>query len=159
MKLSKTAAWGLALAVASLASSHAKAETVVTNAWVRATVQGQDATAAYMEIRSDRETALIGARSNIAGHAALHEMQKHGEMMMMKPVDKLPITAGHTLVLGEQNYHVMLEDLKRQIHIGDKVPLVLTFVDADGTRREVSVEAVARELAAHDSHMHDHMGQ
>lgn len=158
MKLGKTVC-GFALAIASLASSHAKADTVVTNAWVRATVQGQDATAAYMEIRSDRDTALIGARSNIAGHTSLHKMQKHGDMMMMMPIDKLAVSAGHAVVLGEQNYHLMLEDLKRQIHVGDKVPLVLTFVDTDGSRHEIAVEAVVRELAAQDPHSHDHKGQ
>jgi periplasmic copper chaperone A len=146
MKLCKTTVWGFALTVASLASSHAMADTVVTNAWVRATVRGQDATAAYMEIRSDRDTALIGARSSIAGHVALHEMQKDRDMMMMKPIGKLVITAGHTVVVGEQT-HIMLEDLTRQIHVGDKVRLVLTFVDTDGTRREIAVDAVARELA------------
>jgi len=157
MKLGKTV-WGFALAIASLASSHAKADTVGTNASVRATVQGQDATAAYMEIRSDRDTALIGARSNIAGHTSLHKMQEHGDMMMMA-IDKLAVTAGHTVVLGEQNYHVMLEELKRQIHVGDKVPLVLIFVDTDGSRHEIAVEAVVRELAAQDTHLHDHKGQ
>jgi copper(I)-binding protein len=143
--------WGFALTVAGLASAVAHADTVVTHAWVRATVPGQDATAAYMEIRSDRDTALVGGRSSIAGHVALHEMQKDRNMMMMRPIDKLVIAAGHTVAIGAQSNHLMLEDLKRQIQVGDKVALVLIFVDTDGTRHEVGVDAVARELAAQDS--------
>lgn len=158
MKLDKTAIWGLALVVASLGTSHAKAEVVVTNAWVRATVQGQEATAAYMRIQSDHDTALIGAASDVADHAALHEMQRHGEMMMMMPIERIPVLAKSTVVLDEHNYHVMLEGLKHQIKVGETVVLTLRFVDAKGQKQNVTVQAVARELSALDKQgAHDHM--
>lgn len=149
----------LALMLAALlALEPARAELGIKDAWVRATVAGQTATGAYMVITSDRDVTLAGVASAWADHCALHEMMMHGDMMMMKPVDKLAIVAGKPLVLDEKNYHVMLEGLKRQVHVGDKVRLTLTFVDDKGVRRHIDVDAVARPLATHEEHAHDHMG-
>ena len=144
---------------AALLLEPAHADVSVRDAWVRATVQGQSSTGAYLVISSDREVTLNAASSGWADRCALHEMKMHGDMMMMMPIEKLPVTPGKALVLDEKNYHIMLEGLKRQVRAGDKVPLTLTFIDAKGARQQVAVAAVARELAARDERAHEHMGQ
>jgi hypothetical protein len=132
-------------------TAPASAQVVVTEPWVRATVEGQTATGAYMTIGSSHDVTLIGASSDAAGHASVHEMQMHGSMMMMRPVDRLPIPAGHPVALAEGHYHVMLDGLKRKLTVGDRVAVDLLFVDAHGAKQTVHVVAPVRDLAAHDS--------
>ncbi len=145
------------------AATPAMAQIVVTNAWVRATVAGQDSTAAYLVINSDRDVALVGASSDVSGHAAIHEMRMHGNMMMM-PIERLAVPAGHAVTLDEHNYHIMLEKLSRQVKPGEKIVLARRFVDAKGVGQEVKVVATVRELTAHggkevqEGHMNDNVG-
>lgn len=149
---------GLALALVAglLAQSAAMAGVKVSNAWVRATVEGQSATGAYMTIESDRDLSLVGAGCDAAQRAEVHEMRMHGDMMMMMPVEKLAVGAGHPLVLDEKNYHLMLEGLKRAIRPGEKLAITLRFTDAKGAREDVPVQAIVRELSAHGDGM-EHM--
>jgi len=136
----------------------AMAAASVSNAWVRATVQGQTATGAYMVINSDQDLTLVGADLDIAGRASLHEMSMHGDMMMMMPIESLAIPAGHPVALDEHNYHIMLEDLRQQIKPGEKIGLTLKFIDAKGVAQTVKVAATVRELASQAApamHMHE----
>jgi hypothetical protein len=136
----------------------ATAQVIVTEPWVRATVEGLTATGAYMTISSSRDVTLIGASSDAAGHASVHEMQMHGSTMTMHPVDRLPIPAGHPVALDPGHYHVMLEDLKRKLSVGDRVALDLQFIDAKGARQTVHFVAPVRDLTAQDSgHIHSDM--
>jgi len=139
--------------------ASAMAQVVVTEPWVRGTVEGQASTGAYMTLKSAHDVTLVGASSDVAGHTSIHQMQMHGDMMMMRPVERVQIHAGHAFVLEEGHYHLMLDDLKRRLNVGDQVGLDLQFLDADGTKQVVHVVARVRELAAHDSpHMHSGMG-
>jgi copper(I)-binding protein len=137
----------------------AMAQVVVTEPWIRGTVEGQTSTGAYMTLSSAHDVTLIGASSEVAGHASIHEMSMHGNMMMMRPVERLPIRAGRPFVLEEGHYHLMLEDLKRRLSVGDNVGLDLQFLDANGAKRVVHVVARVRELTAHGSpQVHSGMG-
>lgn len=131
--------------------ASATAQVVVTAAWVRGTVEGQTSTGAYMTLSSAHDVTLIGASSDAAGRASIHEMSMHGDMMMMRPVERLPIRAGHPFALDEGHYHVMLEDLKQRLNVGDNVGLDLQFLDARGAKQVVHVVARVRELSAHDT--------
>jgi copper(I)-binding protein len=161
----QTIALNMLLAVLTVAvTMPAIATVLVSGAWVGATVEGQTSTGAYMVINSDHDVALIGAEAQIAGHAAIHEMRMHGNMMMMMPVERLAVPAGHAVDLDEHNYHVMLDDLKHQVKPGEMVTIRLKFIDAKGGHEDVLVSAVVRELTAHEGHdeqmghMHDGMG-
>jgi copper(I)-binding protein len=137
----------------------AMAQVVVTEPWVRGTVEGQTSTGAYMTLSSAHDVTLIGASSDVAGRASIHEMKMHGDMMMMRPLERLPIRAGEPVALDEGHYHVMLDDLKRRLNVGDKVGLDLQFLDRNGAKQVVHVVAQVRELDAHDSPpMHSGMG-
>jgi copper(I)-binding protein len=137
--------------------ASAMAQVVVTEAWVRGTVEGQTSTGAYMTLTSAHDVTLIGASSDVAGRTSIHEMSMQDQMMMMRPVKDLPIRAGQPFALDGGHYHVMLEDLKRRLNVGDSVGLDLQFLDANGAKRVVPVVAPVRELAAHNS-PHTHSG-
>ena len=91
-----------------------QAQTVeVKNPWARATVQGQKATGAFMQITAPAATTLIGVSTPVAGVAEIHEMKMDGDVMRMRPLPKgLELPAGKAVQLKPGGYHLMLMDLK-----------------------------------------------
>jgi copper(I)-binding protein len=62
-------------------------------------------------------------------------------MAGMSDIDHLDIHAGETVELKPGGYHIMLMDLIRDLAVGDKVQLELTFESAG----KVTVEAEVRQ--------------
>ncbi|HKY03230.1 MAG TPA: copper chaperone PCu(A)C, partial [Burkholderiales bacterium] len=60
------------------------AQITVSEPWVRATVPAQKVTGGFMELKSDRPTALVGATSPMAGVVEIHEMRMDGDMARMR---------------------------------------------------------------------------
>ena len=137
-------------ALLTLASGSLYAQNVeVKNAWVRASVQGQKATGAFMQITASQPTTLVGAASPVAGVAEVHEMKMDGDVMRMRALPQgLPLPAGKAVALTPGGYHVMLMDLKQQVKVGDEVPLTLTIENKDGSRATIELKAAARPLNA-----------
>jgi copper(I)-binding protein len=135
-------------AAAIAAAPLAAAQVTVLEPWVRGTVEGQTATAAYMTLKSVAAVRLVEVTSSLAARCSLHEMTMSGNVMRMRTLDVLPIPAGGTVALREGHDHLMLEGLKRPLRKGDRVPLTLTFVDAKGERQAVDVQALVRPLGA-----------
>ncbi len=151
---------GFALLAALLAAAPASAQVVITEPWVRATVEGQSSTGAYMRIKSDVDVRLIAAESPLAASVSVHEMQLKQNVMSMRSVDALEIPARREVALEEGHWHLMLQGLKRPLKPGERVPLRLLFVDAKGMKQAVHAEAPVRALGAVDPappHRHEAM--
>ena len=140
------------LVAAALASGLAQAQTAapvtVDGAWVRASVQGQKATGAFMRLTASEATRLVGAASPAAGVTEVHEMKMEGDVMKMRAVTGLDLPAGQAVELKPGGYHVMLLDLKGQVKDGEVVPVSLVFEGKDGKKQTVEVKAPARPLNA-----------
>lgn len=126
----------------------------VTDAWVRATVQGQRATGAFMTLTAKDGARLVGVVSSVAGVTQLHQMKMEGGVMKMNEVKGgLDLPAGQAVELKAGAYHVMLMDLKASLTQGSLVPLTLLFKDAKGVpsefRLKVPVAAMAPTGMAH----------
>jgi len=128
----------------------AMAQVVVRDARVRGTVQWRMATGAYMTLASQEDLTLVGVTSDVAACAAVREMRMRGDMTTRRPVESLPVPAGHPVMLDEGHYHVMLEGL-RTLQAGETVGMDLQFVDSHGVRQVVHVNVAVREIAGHDS--------
>ena len=141
--------------VAATTGSSVRAQQV-TDAWVRGTVKGMDATGAFMHIEVAAPMSLIGASSPVAGSAQVHQMSMSGNVMNMGPVDQVPIVPGKPDDLAPGGYHVMLMNLKQELTTGDTVPITLRFRQADNSVKSVEVKAQVRALAGGNSggHMH-----
>ena len=139
--------WLIALLL-SWAASGALAQVEVKDAWVRATVNQQKATGAFMRLTAAQNSRVVQASSPVAGVAEIHEMSMVGNMMRMRPVDALELPAGKTVELKPNGYHLMLMDLKQTIKEGDTVPLMLVVEGSDGKRTNVEVKAQVRALTA-----------
>ena len=138
-----------ALTVAAFSvSGLAAAQVSVLDPWVRGTVEGQSATAAYMTLRSKAAVRLVKVTSASAASCSLHQMTMQGNVMRMRTLDSLPISAGGSVALQEGHDHLMLEGLQHPLKEGDTVRLTLTFVDLKGQPETVNVDAPVRPLGA-----------
>ncbi len=129
-------------AAAALLVAAAQAQNVdVKDAWARATVPGQKATGAFMQLTSRDGNRLVGAASPVAGVVEVHEMKMEGDVMRMRAIAGLDLPAGKAVELKPGGYHVMLMDLKTALRKDSSIPLTLVFKDAKGveSRQEVSL--------------------
>jgi hypothetical protein len=139
MKLSKHL---IAAALTTVCAVSAFAQNVtVTDAWARATVQGQKATGAFMKITAKDNARLVGVSSPVAGVAEVHEMKMDKDIMRMAALPNgLELPAGKAVELKPGGYHVMLMDLKAPLAKDTTVPVTLTFQDAKGVKSNVELK-------------------
>lgn len=121
----------------------AYAEVTVHNAWVRPTVPQQKTTGAFMTITSTTDARLVGIKSSIADRVEIHEMKMENDVMSMRAVPSLPLSAGKQTKLVPGGYHVMLFDLHQQVKAGDSVPLTLIIEGHNKKRTSVTIKASA----------------
>ena len=133
----------------------------VTDAWARATVQGQKATGAFMKITAKDSAKLVGVSSPVAGVAEIHEMKMEKDVMKMAALPSgLDLPAGKVVELKPGSYHVMLMDLKAPLAKDTTVPLTLTLQDAKGVKSNVELKVLVGMqppmMQSHDHSTHNH---
>jgi periplasmic copper chaperone A len=152
----------IAAALSTVCAVSAFAQNVtVTDAWARATVQGQKATGAFMKITAKESTKLVGVSSPVAGVAEVHEMKMEKDVMKMAALPNgLDLPAGKAIELKPGGYHVMLMDLKSPLTKDTTVPLTLTLQDAKGVKSNVELKllvgAQPPAMPSHDHSTHNH---
>ncbi len=132
----------IAVAFTTVCAVNAYAQNVtITDAWARATVQGQKATGAFMTITAKDNAKLVGVSSPVAGVAEIHEMKMDKDVMRMSALPNgLDLPAGKAVELKPGGYHVMLMDLKAPLAKDTTVPVTLTFQDAKGVKSSVALK-------------------
>ena len=125
------------------AASAVHAQVRVEGAWARATVPSQSATGAFMRLTADKDVVLTGVSSPVARVVEVHEMSMDKDIMRLRAVDQLPLKAGQTNELKSGGLHIMMMGLKKQIKVGEVVPLTLSFKAADGRVSTVEANAMA----------------
>jgi hypothetical protein len=152
----------IAAALTTVCAVSAFAQNVtVTDAWARATVQGQKATGAFMKITAKDSAKLVGVSSPVAGVAEIHEMKMEKDVMKMAPLPSgLDLPAGKVVELKPGSYHVMLMDLKAPLAKDTTVPLTLTLQDAKGMKSTVELKLLVGmqppAMPSHDHGTHNH---
>ena len=101
----------------------------VEKAWARASIGTSRPAAAYFTVTngSSARVRLDRVTTSVAGKAEIHETIKDGAIMRMRPVGKLDILAGESLVLKPGGMHLMLMKLKQPLVRGETFPLSLHF--------------------------------
>jgi hypothetical protein len=137
------AAFALSMTVATAATA---ATIQVKEAWIRTPPPGAPTAAGYAAITnhgiaSDR---LTGAFSGAAAGVGLHEMDKAGGVMRMRPIPGgVAIGASATIKLEPNGRHLMLTGLKAPLKAGQHVHVVLQFQRAG----QVAADFVVRDQA------------
>ncbi len=124
----------------------ASAQVAVKDAWVRATVPQQKATAAFMQLTATQDSKLISVSTPAVPVVEVHEMRMEAGVMKMRAVPSLALPAGKTVALTPGGYHVMLMDLKQPMKAGEAVPLSLVVENATGQRQTIEVRAEVRSM-------------
>lgn len=126
-------------------AAHAQ-EVAVRDAWIRGTVQGQNATGAFMELTGKSNARLVGASSPVAKTVEVHNMKVENGIMKMFPVEGVDLPAGKPVKLAPGGYHVMLMELQKPLTAGSRVPLKLTFELANKQRETVDLQVEVRDV-------------
>lgn len=135
------------LAVALFHSAAHAANLTVSKAWVRAAVSGQQVSGAYMDLRVKRAAKLVKIESAVADAVEIHRMTMNDGVMEMRELETIDLPANQTVRLHPGDYHLMLIDLKKPLKPGERVPLKLTLLNANGRSEVVSILVpVARAL-------------
>ncbi|KAB0507385.1 copper chaperone PCu(A)C [Pseudomonas lini] len=129
------------------------AQTLVNDAWVRATVAGQHSTGAFMTLQADSDSKLLSVQSPVANTVQIHQSSMKDDVMSMSQVESVALPAGKSVSFDPHGYHIMLMDLTAQVKEGDKVPLTLTVENAKGEKETIKVDADARALGMQDHSM------
>ncbi|HAN54896.1 MAG TPA: hypothetical protein DCQ77_01245 [Betaproteobacteria bacterium] len=140
------------LAFALLAQSTWAADIKVDNAWLRATVPGQQVAGAFMDITSPVNAKLVSAESSVAGSMEMHSMSMKNGVMEMREIKVLPLPKGKLVKLAPGGFHLMLFDLKQPMKVGEIVPIKLTIETADKKREVVVVNTQVRDMSGSMSH-------
>ena len=129
----------------------------VKDAWVRASVQGQKASGAFMTLTAKADARLVSVSTPVAGVAEVHEMKMDGDVMRMRAVaGGLALPAGKPVALTPGGYHVMLMDLKAALPKDSTVPLTLVFQDAKGVESKLEVKLPVASTAPGGAAAHKH---
>ena len=135
----------LVIASSALAHDYKLGPLVIDHPWSRATPKGAAVAGGYMKITNTGTTAdrLVGGSAEVAKRFELHEMSMEGGVMKMRELSNgLEIPAGASVELKPGSYHVMLQNLARQLTKGERVKASLTFEKAGKVEIEFTVEAV-----------------
>lgn len=136
---------------------------VIRDVWIREAPSPQSATAAYLVIENDSDTAtsLVAVEGQVADSLELHTMQMRsregleargtaaggGEMMSMVKVSEVPVPAKGRAELKPGSFHIMLFKLKQPLVAGGTVPLTLRF--SNGLARAVVAKVLPRAATSY----------
>ncbi len=134
----------MALLLAGLAACTAEpaSELNIQDPWARPAVMGGNAAVYFTLVnKGNVSDALVGASSDAAETAGLHETRMEGDIISMAPMSRIEVPAGGRTELKPGGLHVMLVELKQDISPGDTVSVTLRFENSD----EITVEAEVRQ--------------
>ena len=134
------------------AAEGAVAPVQISGAWARASVQGQQATGAFMQLTAQEDLRLIGVETPVAAQGEVHEMRMEGDVMRMRQIEGLDLPKGKTVVLKPGSYHLMFQQLKAPLQDGSQVPVKLLFQDAKGAASSVELQVPVKRMAPPAGH-------
>jgi copper(I)-binding protein len=105
-------------------------------------MSGSDTTGAvYFVIVNDNAEAdtLIGAVTDVASQAGMHETRMNGDVAEMVLVTRVDIPAHGRFEFKPGDYHLMLEGLKRDLKVGETFKLTLNFEKSGSITIDVPV--------------------
>ncbi len=136
----------LALALASNTWAGTK-DVVANNAWLRESVPGQSTVSLQLELTSIEPARLVAVSSPLAGRVKILRLSPAGNgKMQAREVDSLRLPRRRTVVFGENGVALMIVGLKRELNLGDHVPVSLTVELAHNHTRTLEVVAEVRRL-------------
>ena len=128
----------------------------VTDAWVRWVPPVSGNSAAYFKLhnKGSKPVDLVAVESSVAKTVELHTVEKSGELMEMKQLEKITVPAGGSVVFQPGSHHVMLIGLKEPLQEKQTVAMTLRF--SEGESLPVSLPVKQDGAEQNDHHHHHH---
>jgi len=140
----------LIVLLSSFVSGALFAEIIVTDATVRLLPPGVPNTAAYFSIqnRSDTSQILIGASTDFATKAEIHNHILVHDMMSMQQQSEVVIHPGESVQFSPGGLHIMLFGLKQPLHEGQSVAITLLTKEGE----PIIIKANVTQPSIHKHH-------
>lgn len=146
-----------------MAHAYSQGGIDIEHPWSRPTPPGTPMGVGYLVIRNhgDSDITLISASTPRADRVSIHEtLMKDGVMRMQPLKSGLKISAGETVELKPNSYHLMLEKLTERLKEGESIPLTLEFKGAVAIEVELNVQPLNADMKElemdHSEHQMDH---
>jgi len=140
--------------VATILAAPANALFIVNQPWVRPAQVGQ-ATEVYMDLTSTEGGKVIGVRTDVAKTATIR-----GPGKAVIVTSKVILPPQTLVALAPGRYRIALGQLMRTLKLGDRLNLILTVEQDDGSRQDIEVNAEVRLRSPIDDerrvHEHSH---
>ncbi len=133
------------LLLASCKAASGPPAITIDQPWARATVPGQQASAAYFTIRNRGGGDSLLSVSSPQADASLHSTTMANGIMRMRPLQKLDVPANSSVELKPGGTHVMLMKLKQPLQAGSSVELDLKFQKSGERKVTVPVRPASGE--------------
>jgi hypothetical protein len=120
-------------------------------AWTREAKQGENGNV-YVIIHNhtDVDDALLSVTSDVAEAVELHLSEvDSNDVMEMTPLESIAIPAGEEIAFESGSYHIMLVNLKQDLHIGDEISITLHFENYPDVTVTVPVQEAGGESHNH----------
>ena len=129
----------------------------ILDPWVQAAPPNVKVLAAYLEIKNNGEKPqlLVNVSSPAFDQVGIHRSVMRGNMAHMEHLKELTIPPHASVTLKPGGLHFMLMDAKKQLRVGDSVPMTLTFKNGDKVAVTATVRAGQMEGMGDHQHM-DH---
>lgn len=141
----------------SVVAGFAQAESLlsVKAGWVRWVPPVSHNSAAYFTIenKGEKPVDLLAIDSAVAANVELHTVEKDGDVMAMKKLDKVTIPAGESVEFKPGGNHVMLIGLKQPLQKTQSVDMTLKFSNSESLSSSLPVTD-GDEGGEHHHHHH-----
>lgn len=137
-------AFGLLLNVPSLIAKETHS-VQINSAWARPSTGPVGVIYANLHNAQNQDHSLVEVRvcGRVCDHAELHTHIHEGDIVKMRPVDKIALKAGETTRLEQGGLHIMLMGLKRPLAEGDTLPVTFIFDEGEPVKVGVPVQRLA----------------
>lgn len=136
-------------------------DVVVDKVFVGESVPGQTSATLELNITTVQPATLLSLSSPLAKEIEIHSMVLHKGQMLVRIVDRLPMPAHRTTTFGSHQLFLMMVGLKKELNVGDKVPVSLVVQYAGGRVQTIAVDAEVKKMSLSYKHLgpgevHDH---
>ena len=135
------------LLLTTAASAWAGANDVLVNdVWLRESVPGQTSASLQLTLTSIKPARLVEVSTPLSAGVKIQRLFPERGKIKAREVDSLSLPARYTVVFGEKNFALMLVGLKKQLNVGERVPVTLTVRLTNSRMIKVNAEAEVRPL-------------
>lgn len=128
--------------------------------YARATPPNAVNSAIFMTIENhmDVERSLVSVSTDAAEKAELHTVEKQGDLMKMRQVDRITLPAHGEVTLQPGDYHIMLLNVKQPLTEGNNINLTLGYANGETETIDVPVKKVMAGMKHMAQNESEHAG-